>query len=106
MRRYSSCRALLVVCGTLAMRFLLRRFYGLHPDHGLAEGGAERLAFRIGERGIARLADRGCLLARVGGRRVLDQRVGDGEKVRLAAAMRLAVALDEPRALRHFVGQR
>src|SRR5436190_18198021 len=87
------------------MRLPLRRFYGLHPDDGLAERAAERLALGIGERRVARLVDRFRLLARIGGRRVLDQRVGDGEKVALAAAVRVAVALDEPRAFGDLVGE-
>ena len=90
--------------GTLAMgnSSLKMGFYVradlLEPDDRLAERVAERLALGIGERRLARLADRGRLLARVGGGRVLDQRVEDGEEVSLAAPVGLAVALDEARA--------
>src|SRR5687768_15807121 len=87
------------------MRFYVRASsarYRLEPDHRLAEVGAERLAFRVGKRGLARLADRGRLLRRSGGGRVLDERVEDRQEVSLAAAVGLAVALDEARARRHL----
>src|SRR4051812_35411307 len=87
------------------MRNLLRRFYGLHPDDGLAERGAKRLALRIGECGVARLPDRLRLLAHICRRRVLDQRVGDGEEVALAAPVRLAIALDEAGAFRDLIAE-
>jgi len=79
-------RALLVVWGTLAMEIPSGDFTGFIPHHGLAQRRAERLAFRIGKRGFARLADCFRLLARIRGRRVLDQRVGDGEEVALCRA--------------------
>src|SRR5688572_28357345 len=112
MRRYRSCRAeLMLGCGTLAMGIsgnesCIHGFYGLQPYDGLSELLAQRLAFRIGERRLARLADRRRLLAQVRGRRVLHQRVEDGEEVALAATVRLAVALDEPRALGDLAGER
>src|SRR6185503_15737108 len=108
MRRYSSCRAVLIFgWGTLAMGRLSRnrRFYGLHPDHGLAQRLTQRLAFGIGERRLARLADGRGLLAHVRGRRVLDQRVDDGEEIRLPAPVRVAVALDQARALGDLDGE-
>src|SRR6185436_32457 len=94
--------------GTLAMAGLSgnRGFYGLHPDDGFAECLAERLALGVGERRLARLADRRRLLARVGRGRVFHQRVDDGEEVALAAAVGLAVALDQARAFGNFARQR
>jgi hypothetical protein len=74
------------------------RFYGFEPDHGLAERGAEGLAFRVRERGLPGLADRACLLPRIRGGRVLHERIEDGKEIGLAAPVRLAVALHEASA--------
>src|SRR5919106_284844 len=81
------------------------RFYGLEPHHGLAECLAERLPLGIRQRRFPRFADRRSLLARVGRRRVLDQRVYDRQEIPLAAPVRLAVALDEARALGDLAGE-
>src|SRR5688572_23683643 len=94
----------MLVFGTLAMGIsgnecCIRRFYGFEPDDGLAERLSERLSLRIGERRLACLADRRRLLAGVRRRRILHQRIEDGEEIGLAAAVRLPVALDEARAL-------
>src|SRR5437660_10120166 len=110
MRRYSSCRAApRVGWGTLAManseRKILRSGDRPEPDHRLAERRAERLALGVGERGLARFADRRRLRTRVGGVRVFHQRIDDGEEVRLAAPMRLAVTLDETGALGDLEGE-
>src|SRR6267142_1003139 len=55
--------------------------------------------------GLPRLADRRRLRARVGSVRVFHQRIDDGEEVRLAAPMRLAVTLDEARAFGDLEGE-
>src|SRR3990172_3305791 len=63
--------------------------------HGL-ERVLELAPFRIGERGLARLADRRSPL-RVGGERAAcNDRIQDAQEAGLGATMRLAVALDQP----------
>src|SRR5690348_7257816 len=84
---------------------ILRTGDGLQPDHRPAERRAERLALGIGERRLARLANGPRLLGRARRRRLLDQRIDDREEVAPAAPVRLAVALDEPGALRDFPGE-
>src|SRR5688572_28050064 len=83
-----------------------REYYGLHTDHGLVEVHAERLPLGVGQRGLARLADRRRLLARIRGRRVVHQRVDDGEEVAFAAPVRLALALDQSGAFGDLARQR
>src|SRR5690349_16476875 len=80
------CRAR-PAASAMFMRAILGAGDRLQPHHRLAERGAERLAFRVGERRLARLADRLRLLGGARGGRVVDQRVGDGEEVAPAAAV-------------------
>src|SRR5258708_23841626 len=81
--------------GTLAMESPILRFGdGLHPDDGLAERRAERLALGVGERRVARLADRFRLLARIGGGGGLHQRRPPCPAISLAPAVRSPLTLD------------
>src|SRR5512147_673771 len=77
----------------------------LEPGHRPPERAAERLAFWVGERRFARLADRLGLLERLRGRRVVHQRIEDREEIRAAAAVGFAVALEQRRAGGDFQGE-
>src|SRR5262245_40381015 len=79
----------------MATSRILRSRDLLQPYDRLAQGLAERLPLRIRETGFARPAYGLRLLADVRHGRVLDQGVDDGEEVRFAAPVGLAVALDE-----------
>src|SRR5262245_66566214 len=90
----------------MATSRILRSRDLLQPYDRLAQGLAERLPLRIRETGFARPAYGLRLLADVRHGRVLDQGVDDGEEVRLAAPVGLAVALDQARAIRHLACER
>src|SRR5262245_43667937 len=79
----------------MASSRILRSRDLLQPDDRLAQSLAQRLALRVGQGGLASLANSLRLLGRVGSGRVLDQGIDDGKEVRLAAPVGLAVALDE-----------
>src|SRR5258707_1265465 len=86
--------------GLSSKKGILRAGDRLEPDDGLAELLFKRLAFRVGEGGLAGLADRLCLLARVRGWRVLHQGVQQREEAALAAAVGFTVALYQAGAQR------
>src|SRR6266571_4740984 len=58
----------------------------------------ELTPFRVGERGLARLADRLRALSRIGDRAALDQGIEDAQEIAFAALVRFAIALDQTSA--------
>src|SRR5262245_20704487 len=95
------------------------RLAGARPSHELhrlrlgrqrrdalaLEGLLELAPLGICERAFARRADRLGAGVRIGDRRPFDQRIEDANEIRLAARVRLAVALDQAPAQRDLEGE-